>query len=94
MAICIACSWNSGTPSVLLQHRLQRLGGIVDRLEPVAPAQVGVHHVALDRARAHDRHLDDEIVEAARLEARQHRHLRSGLSTWNTPTESACDSIS
>ena len=26
MAICIACSWNSGTPSVLLQHLLQLLG--------------------------------------------------------------------
>ena len=36
---------------------------------PVAPAQVGMHHVALDRPGAHDRHLDDEIVEAARLAA-------------------------
>ena len=34
-----------------------------------------MHHVALDRPGAHDRDLDDEIVELARLEARQHRHL-------------------
>ena len=38
-----------------------------------------MHHVALDRARAHDRHLDDEIVEVARLQARQHVHLRPAL---------------
>ena len=61
------------------QHRLQRRGRIVHRLAPVAPAQVGVHHVALDGAGTHDRHLDDEVVEAGRLQARQHRHLRSGL---------------
>jgi hypothetical protein len=34
-----------------------------------------VHHVALDRARPHDRDLDDEVVEFARFEPRQHRHL-------------------
>jgi hypothetical protein len=33
-------------------------------------------HVALDRAGTDNRHLDDQIVIAARLEARQHRHLR------------------
>ena len=27
----------------------------------------------------HDRHLDDEIVEAARLQARQHVHLRAAF---------------
>ena len=48
-------------------------------LHAVAPAQVGVHHVALDGSRAHDRHLDDEVVEAARLQARQHVHLRTAL---------------
>ena len=36
-------------------------------------------HVALDRAGADDRDLDDEIVEALRLQARQHRHLRAAL---------------
>ena len=46
---------------------------------PGAPAQIGMHHVALDRPRPHDRDLDHEIVEFARLEPRQHRHLRAAL---------------
>ena len=49
------------------------------RLDAVAPAQIGMHHVALDRPRPHDRDLDDEIVEAARLQSRQHRHLRAAF---------------
>jgi hypothetical protein len=36
-----------------------------------------MHHVALDRPRAHDRDLDHQIVVAARLQPRQHRHLRA-----------------
>ena len=35
-----------------------------------------MYHVALDGAGADDRHLDHQVVEAARLEARQHVHLR------------------
>ena len=50
-------------------------GGIIFRLQPVAAAQVGMHHVALDGAGADDRHLDDEVIKAARLQARQHVHL-------------------
>ena len=61
------------------QHGPQGLRGVFHGLHAVAPAQVGMHHVALDRPRPHDRHLDHEIIEAARLEARQHRHLRSAL---------------
>src|SRR5262245_17742955 len=38
-----------------------------------------MHHVALDGSRAHDCHLNNEVVEADRLQARQHRHLRSTL---------------
>jgi hypothetical protein len=34
-----------------------------------------MHHVALDRARAHQCHLDHQVVEAGWLQARQHRHL-------------------
>ena len=48
-------------------------------VDAVAPAQIGMHHVALDRPRPHDRDLDDEIVEASRLQARQHRHLGAAL---------------
>jgi hypothetical protein len=39
------------------------------------PLQVGMDHVALDRPRPDQRHLDHQIVEAARLQARQHGHL-------------------
>lgn len=38
-----------------------------------------MHHVVLDRAGAHDGNLDNEIVEGARLDPRQHRHLRAGF---------------
>ncbi len=38
-----------------------------------------MHHVALDRAGPHDRDLDDEIVEGARFQARQHVHLRAAF---------------
>ena len=87
MAICIACSWKSGTPSVRLSTCLQFVGRavggvggrVVGRLDAVAAAEIGMHHVALDRARPDDRHLDDEVVEFPRLEARQHRHLRPAL---------------
>src|SRR3546814_4172889 len=36
-------------------------------------------HVALDRTGPDDRDLDDEIVKSARLDVRQHRHLRPAL---------------
>ena len=36
-------------------------------------------HVALDRAGPDDRDLDDQVVEGARLDPRQHRHLRPAL---------------
>ncbi len=38
-----------------------------------------MHHVALDRPGPDDRDLDDEVVEAARLQPRQHVHLRPAL---------------
>ena len=38
-----------------------------------------MHHVALDRAGADDRDLDDQVVEALRPQARQHGHLRPAL---------------
>ena len=63
MAICIACSWKSGTPRVRFSTVAERVRGIVDRLLAAPPAQVGMHHAALDRPGAHDRHLDDEVVE-------------------------------
>ena len=70
-----------------LEHPTQLVRGAVlgrrrridHLLQPVAAAQVGMHHVALDRAGAHDRDLDHQVVEAARLEPRQHVHLRPAL---------------
>ena len=46
---------------------------------PGAPPQIGMDHVALDGAWPHDGHLDHKVIEAARLQARQHRHLRAAL---------------
>ncbi len=34
-------------------------------------------HIALDRARAYDRHLDHQVIEFGGLDPRQHRHLRA-----------------
>ena len=62
-------------------------------LDAVAAAQVGMDHVALDRARAHDRHLDDEVVELRGF-SRGSMFICARLSTWNTPTESALHSMS
>ena len=66
--------------SQLISRAMRRIGRrIMLRLDAIAPAQIGMHHVALNRAWPHDRHFDDEIVEFSRLEARQHRHLRPAL---------------
>ena len=87
MASFIACSWNSGTPMRFAEHLFQLVGrsmvgmrrGELDSLVAAAAAQIGVDHVALDGAGADDRDLDDEIVEFARLQSRQHVHLRAAL---------------
>ena len=63
----------------LAQHAAQFLGGVVHRFLPVPATQIGVHHVALDRAGAHDRDLDHQVVECARAQARQHVHLRAAF---------------
>ena len=66
-------------PEGLRQDRLQVRVRVDDRLIPCATAQIGVDHVALDRPRPDDGHLDHQIVEGPRLQPRQHRHLRSTL---------------
>ena len=59
---------------------MRRVGaGEGHRLLAAAALQVRVDHVALDRPRAHDRDLDHQVVEAARLQPRQHVHLRPAL---------------
>ena len=79
MASLMTCSWKIGTPRVALEHLANLVVGVVDRLQTLPPAQVGMHHVALDRPRAHDRHLHHQIVETGRFQARQHGHLRPRL---------------
>src|SRR5271170_1350476 len=49
----------------------------MDRLDAVAPPKVGMHHIALDRAWPDDRNLDNQVIEGARFEPREHRHLRT-----------------
>ena len=68
-----------GHPQGALQHLAHGLVGVGDVLLAIAAAQVGMHHVALDGAGPDDGHFDDQIVEAARPQARQHGHLRPGL---------------
>ena len=63
----------------LAEHFLQLGLGIDHRLLALAPAEIRMHHIALDRTRPDDRHFDDEIVKSARLDPRQHRHLRAAL---------------
>ena len=63
-------------PQGFAEHLFQFGLGIDDRLPAFPPAQIGVHHVALDRAGPDDGDLDDQIVEGARLDAGQHGHLR------------------
>ena len=47
--------------------------------EAAAPPDVGMHRVALDRPGPDQRDLDGEVVEVARLQPRQRRHLRPRL---------------
>ena len=62
-----------------LEDRLERRMGVDDRFLALAALQIRMHHLTDDRPRPDDGDLDDEIVEARRLEARQRRHLRPRL---------------
>jgi DNA polymerase III alpha subunit len=52
-----------------------------DRLLALPPAQIGMHHIALDGTGPDDGDLDHEVVEALRSQrgARQRRKLRNAL---------------
>ena len=71
----------------LVQHAVEfvrrtmfrRRRRIAHLLDLVPPPQIGMHHVALNRAGTHDRDFNDEIVEGARFQARQHVHLGAAL---------------
>ncbi len=59
------------------EHGLEALVRIGHGLEAAAPAKIRMHHTAGDRARPDERDFDDEVIEVARTQARQHRHLRA-----------------
>ena len=48
-------------------------------------------HVALDRPRPDDRHLDHQIVETSRLQPRQHAHLGPALDLEDAHRVGAAD---
>ena len=78
----------------LAEDRLAAPGfGILGLLLPLPAPQIGMHHVALDRAGPHDRHLDDEIVEFARPQPRQHRHLRAAFDLEDAERVGAADHV-
>ena len=52
-----------------------------------------MHHLALNGTRAHDGHLDDQVVIVARPQARQHRHLRTGLDLKHPGRLGAADHV-
>ena len=62
-----------------LQHFLQCRAGVLHRLRVGARLQIRMDHAALNRAGPHDGHLHHQVVIAARLQARQHAHLRPAL---------------
>ena len=49
--------------------------------------------LALDRARPHDRHLDHQVVEIARPQARQHGHLRARFDLEHADRIGAADHL-
>ena len=63
IAIRSSCSWNSGTPSVPLEHRLEQRMRVGHRLLATAAGQIRMHHVADDGTGTDDGDLDDEVVE-------------------------------
>jgi hypothetical protein len=93
IASCIACSWNSGTPSVRPSTSRTASLGYSTGLLALAPPQVRVHHAALDRPGPHDRHLDHQVVETPRLEPGQHRHLRPALDLEHADRVGAADHL-
>ena len=52
-----------------------------------------MHHAALDRPGPHDRHLHHQVVVAARLQARQHAHLRAALDLEDADGVGAADHV-
>ena len=73
------------------QHSFQLGRRVSDLFQTLAAAQIGVDHIALDRSGAHDRDLNDEVVELVRFHPRQHRHLRAALDLEDAEGVGATD---
>ena len=75
------------------QHFLQFFRRKLDRLLAIAAAQIRMHHIALYRPGAHNRHFHNKVVKIARLEARQHIHLGAALDLKHTNRFSAAQHV-
>ena len=71
----------AGQDIVQLLGVMRRLGGgIFDLLLSITPPQIRVDHIALNRAGADNRDLDNEVVKLFGLQARQHVDLRAAFN--------------
>ena len=93
MAISIACSWNRGTPSVRSKISSSSLRWVFHRFFTVAPAQVGMHHIALYRPGPYDGHLDHQVIKFPWSQPWQHRHLRAAFDLENTQRIGPADHV-
>ena len=75
------------------EDRLERRMRVAHRLAPRAPVQIRMHHLPDDRPGPDDRHLHDEVVEAASGLSRGSVAICARDSTWKTPIVSASCSI-
>ena len=75
------------------QHCTQRIRGERHLLLFVAAADIGMHHITLDRTGTHNRHLDDQIIKRAWLHPWQEIHLRPALDLKHPDTIGAAQHI-
>ena len=82
------------------KHLLQLVGRSVNtlvdgssRFLSLPTTQIRMHHIALDRPRTHDRHLNHQVIEFSGR-SRGSMFICARDSTWNTPMESPRHSIS
>ena len=57
-----------------------RRGRIFHHLLAIPAAQIGMHHVALNGARADNRHFNHQVIEIPWFKARQHVHLGAAFN--------------
>ena len=67
-----------------LEGRFYRVAGVGHQLFATAPIKIGVHHVALNRARSHNCNLNHQIIITSGSQSRQHAHLGTGFDLKHT----------